>query len=50
MNALPSLILLEEKVSQKAEKQSAELLSLPMHPHLTQSQVEEIVSKLSSDI
>ena len=33
-----------------AEKQSTELLSLPMHPHLTQSQVEEIVSKLSSDI
>lgn len=30
-----------------AEKQAEELLSLPMHPNLTQSQVEEIVGMLS---
>ena len=31
-----------------AEKQATELLSLPMHPQLTQSQVEEIVCKLNN--
>ena len=46
MNAFPILILLEEKYP-NAETQSEKLLSLPMHPNLSQPEVEEIVGNLS---